>query len=865
MGRAGGNVRTATCAEVVSLCASGQCVVVAGVNGSGKSTLLREVAAALHASGISVHPFRGAEAEGHRRIADAAPDAVVIVDDFEQASAEIVRACLTRAARGGRTVFAVLDGPQRSRPLHELTHDHTAADSLHTVWNACTTVRLDALPPDTLERLLHAHSSEPIDADTSHSVIRLAEGRPGWAFDLLRLARRGLISSTPRPTIRDAPLPADELPALRSLAAALGDLAPESAGAAIALSGLEPFDLSGARDLIGSARTAELTDHGVLFRVPGTESFTVPTFVATALRTSTTPELIARWQRTIAEHWVQQEALSLPLSEAEAMLSARSLSTDPADQEDERLRAARVRILHRAATESVEFHDPAHVRTLVVRAGRLATPLTGCDHVRAVYVLAGAELAHTELEALRNTGGAVDPFVTEWNAALFAAEAGQTATTTAVPAESAASTPSDLAGARLVFHMWNQTERPDVDSIEFRNVVDNHSVAEVRHLGRALIDLQAVWEGHLPQGSWIANGLSIPSVHDHSSEFGRSVSGTLLLAHALIAFLAGEQSLRAEEFRAAVRRVPRGEAHARWMRHLLAMGEAVICGNMARGAMEWEHLLQTIPRTVPLRLRALVQHMGLAAGAAYSSDTEDPPSNLPSGVHLYFSGKHDKLGLGGRPDIAPQNTLPMVRLVSAHLRAAAEQNPSDLLRVAARLRKLQLWAPAAFAISSARTIFLNRRAVRNVRDCDELLADIDEQLGARVPWYQTGDLPTVTLVRLTPREHTSALLAAEGLTNAQIAERLSCSVRTVESHVSQAKAKLGAVTRADLRKYRDMLRSSPSGALPSADDPGRLGHTPETSGSRWENRARTPAPPNSSALSHGTTSVAHGQYSPSQI
>ena len=159
-GRAGGNVRTATCAEVVSLCASGQCVVVAGVNGSGKSTLLREVAAALHASGISVHPFRGAEAEGHRRIADAAPDAVVIVDDFEQASAEIVRACLTRAARGGRTVFAVLDGPQRSRPLHELTHDHTAADSLHTVWNACTTVRLDALPPDTLERLSHAHSSE---------------------------------------------------------------------------------------------------------------------------------------------------------------------------------------------------------------------------------------------------------------------------------------------------------------------------------------------------------------------------------------------------------------------------------------------------------------------------------------------------------------------------------------------------------------------------------------------------------------------------------------------------------------------------------------------------------------------------------
>lgn len=55
-----------------------------------------------------------------------------------------------------------------------------------------------------------------------------------------------------------------------------------------------------------------------------------------------------------------------------------------------------------------------------------------------------------------------------------------------------------------------------------------------------------------------------------------------------------------------------------------------------------------------------------------------------------------------------------------------------------------------------------------------------------------GDAP------LTRREREIAVLIAEGLTNRMIAERLSLSPRTVETHVLQARAKVGAGTRAAL-------------------------------------------------------------------
>ena len=53
-------------------------------------------------------------------------------------------------------------------------------------------------------------------------------------------------------------------------------------------------------------------------------------------------------------------------------------------------------------------------------------------------------------------------------------------------------------------------------------------------------------------------------------------------------------------------------------------------------------------------------------------------------------------------------------------------------------------------------------------------------------------------IALTRRESQMAELAATGLTNAEIAERLVLSVRTVETHIYRAMQKLGVNDRRDL-------------------------------------------------------------------
>jgi len=67
------------------------------------------------------------------------------------------------------------------------------------------------------------------------------------------------------------------------------------------------------------------------------------------------------------------------------------------------------------------------------------------------------------------------------------------------------------------------------------------------------------------------------------------------------------------------------------------------------------------------------------------------------------------------------------------------------------------------------------------------------------------------LDRLTPQEFEIVSLAASGLTNKQIAERLFLSPRTVGGHLHRAFPKLGVATRAALR---DALESMPREQLP---------------------------------------------------
>jgi DNA-binding CsgD family transcriptional regulator len=101
---------------------------------------------------------------------------------------------------------------------------------------------------------------------------------------------------------------------------------------------------------------------------------------------------------------------------------------------------------------------------------------------------------------------------------------------------------------------------------------------------------------------------------------------------------------------------------------------------------------------------------------------------------------------------------------------------------------------------------------------------IFERLGA-TPWVErtTVELRATGLTkprrgdnvldRLTPQEFEIVTLAASGLTNKQIAERLFLSHRTVGGHLHRAFPKLGVATRAALR---DALASLPPERLPPA-------------------------------------------------
>lgn len=151
------------------------------------------------------------------------------------------------------------------------------------------------------------------------------------------------------------------------------------------------------------------------------------------------------------------------------------------------------------------------------------------------------------------------------------------------------------------------------------------------------------------------------------------------------------------------------------------------------------------------------------------------------------------------------------RLLEAHLRASARGDADELERIGMELDSLGFWWEAAFSLQTAATIHGDsgddERRDSNLARAGEirrrlpalqlLNADSDstEDAGADEP----GSPVSERLTSLTPREREVAALAANGLTNAEIAGRLYLSVRTVESHILQARSKLGAIPRSQLR------------------------------------------------------------------
>ena len=173
-------------------------------------------------------------------------------------------------------------------------------------------------------------------------------------------------------------------------------------------------------------------------------------------------------------------------------------------------------------------------------------------------------------------------------------------------------------------------------------------------------------------------------------------------------------------------------------------------------------------------------------------------------------GEDPALLLSDIEKLPDQEMWESTRLLEGHLRASVDGDADELERIGTELAELEFWWEAAFSFTTAAAI---HGVSHDEKRRDAALARA-ETIRLRLPDLQPVDHDAEPedesgnqaegrerspLAVLTPRELEVVTLAADELTNAQIAARLFLSVRTVESHILQARAKLGAVPRSDLK------------------------------------------------------------------
>ncbi len=134
-------------------------------------------------------------------------------------------------------------------------------------------------------------------------------------------------------------------------------------------------------------------------------------------------------------------------------------------------------------------------------------------------------------------------------------------------------------------------------------------------------------------------------------------------------------------------------------------------------------------------------------------------------------------------------SLPTTRAIEAHLRASAAGDARALRAAAEGYSELAFHAAAQLTYREAQALYVERLEFADAHECEQLAGGSDVE---SLPLAQDAR-PT-----LTRREAEIAMLASQKMTNAEIAKKLFLSVRTVESHILQARAKTGSASKAEL-------------------------------------------------------------------
>ncbi len=162
---------------------------------------------------------------------------------------------------------------------------------------------------------------------------------------------------------------------------------------------------------------------------------------------------------------------------------------------------------------------------------------------------------------------------------------------------------------------------------------------------------------------------------------------------------------------------------------------------------------------------------------------------------------HDGLRLGQGPRVverlhqqAERLDAPFMADLAAHAAAAVAESAEGLDRASSRFEQTGALLLAADAATEAASAYERRGERRAAAAARLRAAAFAHECGLT----QGPALDVLPLPALTAREREVARLASAGLSNQAIASRLVVSVRTVETHLSHAYAKLGINRRADL-------------------------------------------------------------------
>ncbi|RLQ84129.1 LuxR family transcriptional regulator [Mycetocola zhadangensis] len=151
----------------------------------------------------------------------------------------------------------------------------------------------------------------------------------------------------------------------------------------------------------------------------------------------------------------------------------------------------------------------------------------------------------------------------------------------------------------------------------------------------------------------------------------------------------------------------------------------------------------------------------------------------------------------------PVEQCEVTRALEEHLRAADAADAFRLDAAATHLQSIGLFAESALAYGAAHVAHLAHGRTEAATSSFTAASHLAQGRGwtdspgqrHATPQLQMASSP---LALLTKRELEVGRLASVGLSNAEIAERLYLSVRTVESHILQARKKLGAGRRTEL-------------------------------------------------------------------